>query len=213
MTSSSSVDPNLRSAVKDVKVEFFYSKSKKAKDIILAGDVFWKRYLSNFQNVPGALSWDGHLFPNVEHAFHYEKFKRSNKPELGLRYVGVPSSFSTNAKAKIFSGRKTMRANGATLDIDRWNRDRVDVNESLLKARFATDEKFRVILRESHAKNVRLLHFERGSLKRPPFWGALKLKNNGKIIGKNMLGKQLMNLLNLNLHLNLIQGTPCDKQQ
>ena len=69
------------------RVEFFYSKSK-AQEPSLAGDLNWRQYLSNFQDVPGGLWWDGRVFPNVEHAFHYEKFKRTNKPELGDIYVG-----------------------------------------------------------------------------------------------------------------------------
>lgn len=169
---------------------------------MLAGDLNWRKYLSNFQDIPDGFSWDGRLFPNVEHAFHYEKFKRTDKPELGERYVGKPergsrllgSYFETNAKAKMFSGRKTMGENGATLDVGVWNVERVGVSAALLKARWEQDDKFRSILLDSKVKGIRLIHFERGTRNRPPFWGAFKLRDSGDIIGKNMLGKQMMEL-------------------
>ena len=175
------------------RVEFFYSKSR-AVEPSLAGDLNWRRYLSNFHDVPGGLLWDGHVFPNVEHAFHYEEYKRTNKPDLGDIYVGEKSQFKSTAKAKVFSGRRAMKENGASLDVKQWDVERVAVNSALLKARWDQDGHFRSILRDSKIKGIKLVHFERGSRKRPPFWGALKLKATGVIIGENRLGKQMMEL-------------------
>jgi predicted NAD-dependent protein-ADP-ribosyltransferase YbiA (DUF1768 family) len=180
---------------------FFYSKSK-AGTPCLAGDPDWRRYLSNFQDILDGFSWDGHRFLNVEMAFHYEKFKRTNKPEMRKLYIGKPerqtrlysNAFPTNAAAKRFSGRKAMTENGVTLNVPMWNLQRVDVSLTLLKARWKQDPKFRRILMESKSNDIELVHFERGTLTRPPFWGAFRSRKTGEMIGQNMLGRQMMQL-------------------
>lgn len=174
-------------------IEWFYSKSK-AKGDVFGQEVNWRRYISNFQNVPNGLKWDMQTFPNIEHAFHYEKYKRTNKPELKERYVGITSSFPNNGQAKVFSGKKAMKENGVTLDVQRWNRERVDVNAQLLQARLEQDPKFKNILTEIKHNNIHLYHYERCGRSKPSFWGAMEFKDGSGIIGNNMLGKQMMAL-------------------
>ena len=176
------------------KIAWFFSKSK-MDDLVLAGDPNWRQYISNFQDLPNGFRWDNKLFPNLEHAFHYEKFKRTNRPSLGNIYVGLKSKFKSASKAKAFSGKKSMKDNRTKLDVLEWDKDRIIVSQKMLRKRLAQDEHFLKILQDADRNRIILYHFERGSRKRPPFWGSLKMKDSGEIIGTNMLGRQLTQLL------------------
>ena len=185
---------------------WFYSKSK-VDELSLAGDKNFRKYLSNFQDIKTGLTWKGKKFPNVEHAFHWEKWQRTNHPELASLYEindeDGKSWFQrnhcekANAKAKQFSGRSSMTEKGATLNVERWNCERINVNKQLLEARYEQDDKFANMIKEAKTKGYRLLHWERGNSKNHPFWGITEFKNGehkGKRVGQNKLGEQLMQL-------------------
>jgi predicted NAD-dependent protein-ADP-ribosyltransferase YbiA (DUF1768 family) len=97
----------------------------------------------------------------------------------------------TPAAAKSLGSRKGMEKSGFKLDISLWNRDRRQVMETAIRSRFAQDERFSSIVKRLTAEGVYLLHFERGP---DPFWGGRISKADGKLVGKNILGKIIMNL-------------------
>ena len=180
------------------KLELFFSGAKNHKGDSMGGEKEWRKYLSNFQSLPNGLQWDNNYFPNLEHAFHYEKFKRSTKPELRNKYVGKESNFNSNAKARSHSGKGSMKNLNVTLNVKKWDKERIEVQKNLLIARFDQDLTFRNILKDLNEKNIKLYHHMRGTLRNPPFWGAFmsnKEESQGKLIGENMLGKQIMNLM------------------
>lgn len=175
---------------------WFYSCSK-PDGIRMDGDREWRKYLSNFQEIPNGFHWKGNAFPSVEYAFHWEKFQRTNMPELASAYL-EKGRFERPGMAKVFSGRASMETLGTILDVDKWNKERVWVSAQLVQARYLQDPHFARILREAKAKDYFLVHFERGTSKKPPFWGAMIFKSGeraGERIGENMLGKQLMELV------------------
>jgi len=167
----------------------FYSKSKDADDLGL-GRPDWRRVLSNFHQVE--LVVEGRTFSSVEHAFHAAKARCSDKPsvaaafELGGR---VPKDPLTAKKA---GGRAGFKKLGATLDVARWDAERDGAVLAALRARFAVDSLFREILAACHAKELHLLHFERGGAK--SYWGGSVRKADGEQVGVNRLGEMLMEL-------------------
>jgi predicted NAD-dependent protein-ADP-ribosyltransferase YbiA (DUF1768 family) len=84
---------------------------------------------------------------------------------------------------------------GCSLDVEKWNKESVGVMRNLICMRFKDDEEMRSIIYDAKEKGIPLLHFERGTLKRPPFWGCFRSKETGEIIGANMYGKLLMDLI------------------
>lgn len=175
-------------------MEFFYSKSK-TDGITLGGFSGWRKQLSAFWPCSESLEIDGNLFRSIELAFHYEKFKRTDKPELGKVYILGGQFDGDEGKGKVYSGKASMKKLGCSLDVERWNEESVGVMRNLIQMRFSKDIVLRSILNDAKEKNVHLLHFERGTLKRPPFWGCFRSKETGEIVGVNMYGKLLMELV------------------
>jgi len=65
----------------------------------------------------------------------------------------------------------------------------------LLQKRLVVDPMFEQILRDAKAKGVTLKHFKRGSAKRPPMWGSLRLKSTGEIVGQDRYGGLIRRLI------------------
>ena len=175
-------------------MEFFYSKSK-PDGSTLGAFIHWRRQLSAFWPCFESLEIDGNLFRSIETAFHYEKFKRTNKPELGQLYIEDGSFDGFEGKGKVYSGKASMKKLGCSLDVERWNKESVSTMRNLILLRFSKDEQMRNIINDARDKGIHLLHFERGNLKRPPFWGCFRSKETGEIVGVNMYGKLLMELI------------------
>lgn len=166
--------------------DFFYSKSKCDK-IEVCGRKDWRRILSAFWE--SEIEIDGKVFNSIELAFHYEKFKRTDKPFLGEVYVKGGIFDSEPGKGKVYSGKTSMKKLGCSLNVGKWNNESGDVMRFLVIQRFNKDELFRSIIREAPRP---LLHFERGTLKKVPKYGCFRSKESGEIIGENFYGKLLM---------------------
>jgi predicted NAD-dependent protein-ADP-ribosyltransferase YbiA (DUF1768 family) len=172
-------------------MEFFYSKSKQG-GASLGGFNCWRKKLSAFWSCSESLEIDGNLFRSIELAFHYEKFKRTDKPELGQVYIEGGQFDGDEGKGKVYSGKASMKKLGCKLDVEKWNEESVGVMKTLVYMRWKNDVEFRSIISDAKKNNIPLLHFERGTLKRPPFWGCFRSKETGEIVGQNMYGKILM---------------------
>lgn len=171
-----------------IMVDFFYSKSKSDSSEV-CGRKDWRRILSAFW--PSEIVVDGKKFASIELAFHYEKFKRTDKPILGNMYmVGGPFD-SEPGKGKLYSGKSSMKKLGCTLDVNKWSRESEVVMAKLVQQRYEKDTIFRHVLREAPRP---LLHFERGTMRKVPKYGCFKSKKTGEIIGENFYGKLLMSI-------------------
>lgn len=187
-------DSACEEVMKQDRMEFFYSKSKNVGDT-LGGFSCWRKRLSSFWPCSKPIEIDGNLFRSIELAFHYEKFKRTNKPELGNVYILGGQFDGDEGKGKVYSGKASMKKLGCSLDVNKWNRESVGVMRNLVRMRFNYDVEMQSIIKEAREKGIILLHFERGTLKRPPFWGCFRSKETGEIIGDNLYGQILMSMI------------------
>ena len=168
--------------------DFFYSKSKSHGDPV-CGREDWRRILSSFW--PCDIEIDGRTFVSVEMAFHYEKFKRTNKPMLGELYVKGGPFDAEQGKGKIFSGKSAMKKSGCVLNFVKWAKESEVVMAKLVMQRFERDTIFRHMVRSAPRP---LLYFERGTLKKVPKYGCFRSKETGELVGNNYYGKLLMSL-------------------
>lgn len=156
-----------------MKEETFYSKSKET----------WKQYLSNFT------SYDPKgQYPSVEAQFQAMKFCYSDKPQhrLTIRWKQL-----TPAECRQHGTKSYFKKHGITLDVAKWERDKVKIMRELLILRYTRDKRFREILENVHKKKIRLVHFSN----RDKFWGAFRRKENNELVGKNMLGKLMHEII------------------
>ena len=173
-------------------MEFFYSKSRDSEKGALCGLKDWRKRISAFGVCENGLEVDGKVFVSIEMAFHYEKFKRTDRADLGEVYIKGGIFDSDPGKGKVYSGKASMKKLGCKLDVERWNKESVGVMRNLVNLRKERDEIFRSIILSAKESGVPLLHFERGTLKKVPFWGCFRSKETGEIVGVNMYGKFLM---------------------
>ena len=166
----------------------FYSKSKDVDDLGL-GRADWRKVLSNFH--PCELAMEGRRYASVEHAFHAAKARCSDNPSAAAAFEIGGSVPRDPAKAKQAGGRAGFARLGATLDVAQWARERDGATEATLRARFGCDAAFREILAACHKRQLKLLHFERGS---SSYWGGSLRKADGVQVGENRLGRMLMEL-------------------
>ena len=165
----------------------FYSKSK-SDNIVLAGDKNWRKYLSNFQM--SNIKYNGKIFPSVEHAFAYVKYKYSNCKQKVPDFM-INGPYSATANIKSIHSKKGMTKRKCTLDIVRFAKVKKRLMTYILKARAKSDEHFRNILKDARKHNYYLLHFARGG---GAGWGGYISKKDGKMKGDNLLGKTMMRL-------------------
>lgn len=171
----------------DQTIVQFYSKSK-SDNIVLAGDKNWRKYLSNFQM--SDIKYNGKIFPSVEHAFAYVKYKYSNCKQKVPDFT-INGPYSTTANIKSIHSKKGMTKRKCTLDIVRFAKVKKRLMTYILKARANSDEHFRNILKDARKHNYYLLHFARGG---GAGWGGYISKKDGKMKGDNLLGKTMMRL-------------------
>jgi len=123
-------------------MDFFYSKSKTGGST-LGGSIHWRRQLSAFWPCSEPIEIDGNLFRSIELAFHYEKFKRTDKPELGKVYILGGLFDGDEGKGKVYSGKASMKKLGCSLDVGRWNKESVEVMRNLIRMRLSKDKEMR----------------------------------------------------------------------
>ena len=92
--------------------------------------------------------------------------------------------------AKKCGGRAVYGRQGLLLDHVRWNELRETIQQRIITARLQSDPVFGRILQWSASRP--LIHYERGTRARPPFWGAFLSKETGEYVGRNVLGTMLM---------------------
>lgn len=139
-------------------------------------------------------------FRSIEHAFQAAKYAFASttdgsgvKAWLGaysLSEDGVSCSSALDAKRK--GGKGGFKTAGCSLNIQKWITIRVPIMRSLVKQRVLKDAKYRSIIASLVDGGHPVVHFERGSKDKPPFWGQVQLKDSGDIVGENMLGKLMM---------------------
>ena len=167
-------------------MEFFYSKSKLDSEGV-CGRKDWKRVLSAFYGC--ILEYNDKKFASIEMAFHWEKFQRSNRPDLGDIYLLGGPFDNDPAKGKSFSGKGSMKKLGCELDVKKWGKESKEVMIQLVKLRFDSDETFRNIIL---AAPKPLLHFERS---KNPVYGCYRSKETGELVGENFYGNCLMSMI------------------
>ena len=156
-----------------MRQEMFYSKSKEK----------WKKYLSNFTPYDPKGK-----YPSVEAQFQAMKFCYSNKPQHRLT---ITWNRLTPEECRHHGTKSYFKKYGIILDVERWERDKVKIMRELLLIRYKRDRHFREILGNVYKNKVRLVHF---SL-RDKFWGAFRKKQTNDLVGKNMLGKLLHEII------------------
>ena len=166
-------------------MEFFYSKSKKDGSIVCGRDD-WKRILSAFW--VHHIEYKGKKFASIEMAFHWEKFKRTDKPELGDIYILGGPFDNDPAKGKSYSGKGSMKKLGCTLDVKKWGVDSKKIMWKLIVTRAIQDQLFTNIIMNAPKP---LLHFERN---KKPIYGCYRCKITGELYGENYYGKCLERL-------------------
>ena len=137
-------------------------------------------------------------FNTIEHAFQsYKYFLARHSFYREFSVEGSIGKWSAQ-KIKVYGTKGFMKKKAAFFDEKKWNCIRVELMKELLLIRYNMDEGFRNTLDRVKKKKVVLFHFERTSRS---FWGGHwkrdELNRNSKtFIGKNMLGKLLMNTKN-----------------
>jgi predicted NAD-dependent protein-ADP-ribosyltransferase YbiA (DUF1768 family) len=167
----------------------FYSKSKDVDDLGL-GLPNWRKILSNFYACEICI--DERRYASVEHAFHAAKARCSDKPSIAAAFEIGGSVPRDPAKAKQAGGRAGFHRLGATLDVARWASERDGATMQALRARLSCDASFREILAACDARQLQLLHFERGGDR--SYWGGSIRSSDGSQVGQNRLGRMLMEL-------------------
>ena len=157
-------------------MEYFFSKSKKG-DVINCGNENWRQVLSNFYS--SEIMFGNDTYSCVESLFQFFKFE--NHKEYANKFKTYDSK-----SAKQMGGKTMCRKNKIQIDVDWWNSVRVVKMKKCIDLRYECDEEFRKIINCCKNKNITIVHFSRNDM----YWGA-KIKD-GKIEGKNMLGKIIM---------------------
>lgn len=127
------------------------------------------RFLSNFY--PSPITYEGILYPTVEHAFQAAKTLDVNERE------SVSKLEEPNQAKKI----------GKILDLrEDWQLIKTDIMEELLRLKFADSNLMQLL------KNTQPHELIEGNTWNDRIWGCVLV--NGKWIGQNRLGKLLMKI-------------------
>ena len=167
----------------DVKYLKFWSKGKKGQ------------VLSNFSELNVEVG--GRTYKSGEHAFHGSKYFTSSdlyeNPddkrkkaliEYANKFVGSDTIFETSLDAKK-GGSKTkfkLKPN----EINAWNKNSIETQKKINKYKYETYKDVRDVL-EKYKDHV-LLHQDNRA-KPDTIWGAHISKEDGSLIGNNLLGK------------------------
>lgn len=141
----------------------------------------WKQYLSNFAPTYDHNHTYEHLFQSTKIRVSHGTTANKNRALLRLRNDPSPR------QAKARGGRLGFARAGLVLNETVWSHTRDDVQHTILTHRVRTDALFCTILKWTAPRQ--LVYFERGTLTRPPYWGAFFA--NDAFVGENVLGKML----------------------
>jgi ribA/ribD-fused uncharacterized protein len=159
----------------------FHSKSALLKSSPLPDDAL--RRLSNFSEDP--VSYDGHEYPSVEHAYQAQKYLYSNKPEIVSMFY-TTGTLKTPAEAKSAGGKTGMKKHGAQLDMARWNNADADgIMRKLIDSKISKNPYIKSILETAKKNNIRFVHFSRMDM----YWGAHVNADGSIKKGENKLGE------------------------
>jgi ribA/ribD-fused uncharacterized protein len=137
------------------------------------------RDLSNFSSHD--VEYKGEVYPTVEHAYQGQKYTCTKKPEL----VEMVRNLKTPEEAKSAGGKSGMKKNGANLDIECWNKKKMDLMRELIDSKIERHPEIKEILRIAKREGIQLVHFSRTDME----WGA-HVEDDGTIKkGDNLLGE------------------------
>ena len=140
------------------------------------------RDLSNFSSHD--VEYKGEVYPTVEHAYQSQKYTCTKKPEL----VEMVRNLKTPEEAKSAGGKSGMKKNGANLDIECWNKKKMDLMRELIDSKIERHPEIKEILRIAKREGIQLVHFSRTDME----WGA-HVEDDGTIKkGDNLLGEIYM---------------------
>ena len=166
-----------------VKYLKFWSKGKKGQ------------VLSNFSELNVEI--DGRTYKSGEHAFHASKYFTSanlyEKPdskrkkaliEYANKFVGLDSDFETPLDAKKGGSKTKFRLKPN--EIEAWGKNSIATQKKINKYKYETYKEVRDVL-EKYKDHI-LLHQDNRA-KPDTIWGARISKEDGSLVGNNLLGK------------------------
>ena len=142
--------------------------------------------MSNFTK--SHIEYDGRVFPSVEHAFAYAKYKHSSGTGPDFTISGDHAN-TFGGDIKKLHGRKHMQSIGCVLNVERFDEVKEQVMRDLIASRVKHDADFRRILRPLQTSHTIIHQENRG---RNPYWGG-RIKD-GELVGKNVLGKIMQSI-------------------
>lgn len=152
----------------------FHSKSAQLKNHVLP-----LKRLSNFSEDP--VTYNGVIYPTVEHAFQAQKYSFTDKPEL----MQLFTTYATAAEAKSAGTKGAMKKHKTELDINKWNECRDALMEALISSKIEKNPEIKNILIIAKQYNIRFVHFSRTDM----YWGAHMNEDGSIKKGENHLGK------------------------
>jgi predicted NAD-dependent protein-ADP-ribosyltransferase YbiA (DUF1768 family) len=161
----------------------------------------WARYLSTYYPFEFKDRTNPSItYPNLEATLAAEKYKSaSNKPDLGSTLFGSHGTLHQEFLAKKDEEEGTeirkrstpaeMKKKGAVFDKEKWDSVKAPILQTYVQQRFASDEKFRMILEKVRETGTRLAFYTKGS---SDLSGIIE---GDRIVGENIYGRALMALV------------------
>lgn len=129
-------------------------------------------FLSNFY--PSVVTWSGHAYPTVEHAFQAAK----TIDTATRRPFQLPSP--------IYQGAAAAKAAGRQLRLrPEWDEYKLELMHDLLLSKFHDRDLAKLLLATGSSLLIE------GNTWGDTFWGAIR-NTKGAMVGENMLGQLLM---------------------
>ena len=141
--------------------------------------------LSNFSEHD--VEYQGKIYPTVEHAYQSQKYTCTEKPEL----VEMVRTLKTALEAKSAGSKSGMKKNGVTLDMECWNKKKLNLMKELIQSKIERHPEIKEILAIVKREGIQLVHFSRTDME----WGA-HVEEDGTIKrGNNLLGEIYMSFV------------------
>jgi ribA/ribD-fused uncharacterized protein len=134
-------------------------------------------FLSNMYGVD--VEYKGDVYPSLEHAYQAAKFK-SKKLRTKIRNVKYPGEAKRLAKELTEAGHRRSD----------WQEVNIKIMRILLRKKFSKDHVTKLWVRLKNTGDAKLIE---GNSWHDTFWGMHRYQD-GKLRGKNVLGKLLMEL-------------------
>lgn len=170
----------------------FYSKSKDDKP---GSPTFnntniplnWRKQLSNFWEEH--LEIDGDVYPSAEHYFHAMKVQKASSNPNKYKKFTIEGDIDTPLSAKKAGGKKGFQNMRISLDAEKWNKLRNDVQSKIIEARYQQHPVYKEIMDEIGKIGAVLRHFDRSGVR--SYWGGNVDRATGKWVGRNRLGNMM----------------------